>query len=315
MNIYIAGHRGMVGSAIVRQLKADPENKIIQRTHAELDLTNQAAVHEFIGRKKIDQIYLAAAKVGGINANHKYPADFIYQNLMIQSNVINAAYKNNIQKLLFLGSSCIYPRETKQPIREDALLTGRPDPTNEPYAIAKIAGIKLCESYNRQYNTDYRSVMPTNLYGINDNFHPEDSHVIPGLMRRFHEAKMNNNAEVVVWGTGNAKREFLYVDDMAAASLFVLELDNKIYKDSTQPMLSHFNVGTGADIMIHDLAQTIKDIVGYSGELKFDTTKLEGPSRKLVDVSKLSNLGWNYSVDLKEGLQKTYDWYLNQVSI
>ena len=297
----------MVGSAIVRQLKADPENKIIQRTHAELDLTNQAAVHEFIGRKKIDQIYLAAAKVGGINANHKYPADFIYQNLMIQSNIINAAYKNNIQKLLFLGSSCIYPRETKQPIREDALLTGRPDPTNEPYAIAKIAGIKLCESYNRQHNTDFRSVMPTNLYGPGDNYDLENGHVIPALIRRFHEAKLNNDSSVIVWGTGEPKREFLYVDDMAEASISVMNLDKSTYNQYTQTMISHINVGCGYEITIRELAETISKVTSYEGNITFDSSKLNGSPRKLIDSSCLNAIGWHARVGLEEGLRRTYN--------
>ena len=297
----------MVGSAIVRKLKADPENKIIQRTHAELDLTNQAAVHEFIGRKKIDQIYLAAAKVGGIHANYTYPADFIYQNLMIQSNIINAAYKNNIQKLLFLGSSCIYPREVKQPIREDALLIGRLDPTNEPYAIAKIAGIKLCESYNRQHNTDYRSVMPTNLYGPGDNYHPENGHVIPALIHRFHEAKLNNDSSVIVWGTGEPKREFLYVDDMAEASISVMNLDKSTYNMHTQTMLSHINVGCGYEITIRELAETIAKVTSYEGNVTFDSSKLNGSPRKLIDSSCLNAIGWHARVELEEGLRRTYN--------
>ena len=297
----------MVGSAIVRKLTADPENKIIQRTHAELDLTNQAAVHEFIGRKKIDQIYLAAAKVGGIHSNHTYPADFIYQNLMIQSNIINAAYKNNIQKLLFLGSSCIYPRETKQPIREDALLTGRPDPTNEPYAIAKIAGIKLCESYNRQHNTDFRSVMPTNLYGPGDNYHLENGHVIPALIRRFHEAKLNNDSSVIVWGTGEPKREFLYVDDMAEASISVMNLDKSTYNQYTQTMISHINVGCGYEITIRELAETISKVTSYEGNITFDSSKLNGSPRKLIDSSCLNAIGWHARVGLEEGLRRTYN--------
>ena len=297
----------MVGSAIVRQLKANPENKIIQRTHAELDLTNQAAVHEFIGRKKIDQIYLAAAKVGGINANHKYPADFIYQNLMIQSNIINAAYKNNIQKLLFLGSSCIYPRAVKQPIREDALLTGRPDPTNEPYAIAKIAGIKLCESYNRQHNTDFRSVMPTNLYGPGDNYDLENGHVIPALIRRFHEAKLNNDSSVIVWGNGEPKREFLYVDDMAEASIRVMNLDKSTYNQYTQTMISHINVGCGYEITIRELAEIISKVTSYEGNITFDSSKLNGSPRKLIDSSCLNAIGWHARVDLEEGLRRTYN--------
>jgi GDP-L-fucose synthase len=297
----------MVGSAIVRKLTADPENKIIQRTHAELDLTNQAAVHEFIGRKKIDQIYLAAAKVGGIHANHTYPADFIYQNLMIQSNIINAAYKNNIQKLLFLGSSCIYPREVKQPIREDALLTGRPDPTNEPYAIAKIAGIKLCESYNRQHNTDFRSVMPTNLYGPGDNYDLDNGHVIPALIHRFHEAKLNNDSSVIVWGTGEPKREFLYVDDMAEASISVMNLDKSTYNMHTQTMLSHINVGCGYEITIRELAETVAKVTSYKGNITFDSSKLNGSPRKLIDSSLLNAIGWHAKVRLEEGLIRTYN--------
>ena len=307
MNIYIAGHRGMVGSAIARQLKADPENRIIQRTHAELDLTNQAAVHEFIGREKLDQIYLAAAKVGGIHANHNYPADFIYQNLMIQSNIIDAAYKNNIQKLLFLGSSCIYPRAVKQPIREDALLTGRPDPTNEPYAIAKIAGIKLCESYNRQHNTDFRSVMPTNLYGPGDNYDLENGHVIPALIHRFHEAKLNNDSSVIVWGTGEPKREFLYVDDMAEASISVMNLDKSTYNMHTQTMLSHINVGCGYEITIRELAETVAKVTSYEGNITFDSSKLNGSPRKLIDSSLLNAIGWHAKVGLEEGLIRTYN--------
>ena len=306
MNIYIAGHRGMVGSAIARKLKAEPENKIIQSSHAELDLTNQAAVHEFIGQEKPDQIYLAAAKVGGIYANNTYPADFIYQNLMIQSNIINAAYKNNIQKLLFLGSSCIYPREVKQPIREDALLTGRLDPTNEPYAIAKIAGIKLCESYNRQHDTDFRSVMPTNLYGPGDNYDPENGHVIPALIHRFHEAKLNNASSVIVWGTGTPKREFLYVDDMAAASILVMNLDKSTYNEHTQTMLSHINVGCGYEITIRELAETIAKVTNYKGKITFDASKLSGSPRKLIDSSRLNAIGWQARVGLEEGLRRTY---------
>ena len=307
MNIYIAGHKGMVGSAIVRNLKADSENKIIQRTHSELDLTNQESVNEFISREKIDQIYLAAAKVGGINANNSYPADFIYQNLMIQSNIINAAYVNNIQKLLFLGSSCIYPREVKQPISEDALLNGRPDPTNEPYAIAKIAGIKLCESYNRQHNTDFRSVMPTNLYGPGDNYDLENGHVIPALIRRFHEAKLNNDSSVIVWGTGEPKREFLYVDDMAEASIRVMNLDKSTYNQNTQTMLSHINVGCGYEITIRELAETISKVTNYKGDIIFDSSKLNGSPRKLIDSSCINRIGWYPKVDLEDGLRRTYN--------
>ena len=310
--IYIAGHRGLVGSAIVRQLEERGFTNLLMRTHKELDLTSQAQVQNFFQKENPDYVILAAAKVGGIHANNTYPADFIYQNMMIEANVINSAYENKVKRLLFLGSTCIYPKAVEQPMREDALLTDVLEPTNEPYALAKIAGIKLCESYNRQHGTDFRSVMPTNLYGINDNFHPENSHVIPALMRRFHKAKVNNDAEVVVWGTGNAMREFLYVDDMAAASLFVLELDEKTYQANTKSMLSHINVGTGVDVTIREMAETMKEVVGFKGELSFDTTKPDGAPRKLIDVSRLSNMGWEYSVDLKEGLEKTYKWYLTK---
>jgi len=310
--IYIAGHRGLVGSAIVRQLELRGFTNLLMRTHKELDLTNQAQVQNFFQQENPDYVILAAAKVGGIHANNTYPADFIYQNMMIEANVINSAYENQVKRLLFLGSTCIYPKAVEQPMREDALLTDVLEPTNEPYALAKIAGIKLCESYNRQHGTDFRSVMPTNLYGINDNFHPENSHVIPALMRRFHEAKVNNDAEVVVWGTGKAMREFLYVDDMAAASLFVLKLDEKTYQDNTKSMLSHINVGTGVDVTIRELAETMKEVVGFKGRLVFDTTKPDGAPRKLIDVSRLSNMGWKYSIDLKDGLSKTYQWYLEK---
>jgi GDP-L-fucose synthase len=308
--IYIAGHRGLVGSAIVRQLEERGFTNLLMRMHKELDLTNQAQVQDFFKKEQPDYVILAAAKVGGIHANNTYPADFIYQNMMIEANVISSAYENKAKRLLFLGSTCIYPKTVEQPMREDALLTGVLEPTNEPYALAKIAGIKLCESYNRQHGTDFRSVMPTNLYGINDNFHPENSHVIPALMRRFHEAKVNNDAEVVVWGTGNVMREFLYVDDMAAASLFVLKLDEETYQANTKSMLSHINVGTGKDITIREMAETMKKVVGFKGELSFDTTKPDGAPRKLIDVSRLSNMGWRYGVDLKDGLIETYDWYL-----
>ena len=308
--IYIAGHRGLVGSAIVRQLESRGFTNLLMRTHKELDLTNQAQVQDFFKQEQPDYVILAAAKVGGIHANNTYPADFIYQNMMIEANVINSAYENKVKRLLFLGSTCIYPKAVEQPMREDALLTDVLEPTNEPYALAKIAGIKLCESYNRQHSTDFRSVMPTNLYGINDNFHPENSHVIPALMRRFYDAKVNNDAEVVVWGTGNAMREFLYVDDMAAASLFVLELGEEAYQAITKPTLSHINIGTGTEITIHELAETMKEIVGFKGEVVFDTTKPDGSLRKLVDVSRIESSGWSYSVDLKKGLKITYAWYL-----
>ena len=310
--IYIAGHRGLVGSAIVRQLESRGFINLLMRTHKELDLTNQAQVQTFFEKEKPSYVVLAAAKVGGIHANNTYPADFIYQNMMIEANVINSAYENKVKRLLFLGSTCIYPKAVEQPIREDALLTDVLEPTNEPYALAKIAGIKLCESYNRQYGTDFRSVMPTNLFGINDNFHPESSHVIPALMQRFHQAKLNNDKQVIVWGTGQAMREFLYVDDMADASLFVLELDEITYQINTKPMLSHINVGTGKDVTIREMAETMKEVVGYKGKLIFDKAKPDGASRKLIDVKRLKNMGWEYSVDLKEGLERTYKWYVNK---
>jgi len=308
--IYVAGHLGLVGSAIIRQLEERGHTQLITRTHQALDLKDQADVKKFFLEQKPDYVILAAAKVGGIHANNTYPAEFIYDNIMIEANVIDAAYRNGVTRLLFLGSTCIYPKAVAQPMREDALLTDVLEPTNEPYALAKITGIKLCESYNRQYGTDFRSVMPTNLYGINDNFHAENSHVIPALMRRFHEARLNNDPEVVVWGTGNAMREFLFVDDMAAASLFVLELDEETYQANTRPMLSHINVGTGVDVTIRELAQTMKQVVGFEGELTFDSSKPDGAPRKLIDVSRLSAMGWEYSVGLEDGLKRTYDWYL-----
>ena len=311
--IYIAGHAGLVGSAIVRQLEARGFTNLLMRSHKDLDLINQEQVHKFFEREKPDYVILAAAAVGGIQANNNYPADFIYQNMMIEANVIHSAYNNRVKRLLFLGSTCIYPREVKQPMKEDALLSDVLEPTNEPYALAKISGIKLCESYNRQHGTDFRSVMPTNLYGINDNFHPDNSHVIPALMQRFHQAKINNNSEVKVWGTGKAMREFLYVDDMADASLFVLELDEKTYQANTRPMLSHINIGTGKDITIKEMAEIMREVVGFNGELFFDKTKPDGAPRKLIDVSRLSNMGWNYSVNLREGLEITYKWYLSNV--
>jgi len=310
--IYIAGHRGLVGSAIVRQLEDRGFTNLLMRTHKELDLTNQAQVQNFFQQEKPNYVILAAAKVGGIHANNTYPADFIYQNMMIEANVINSAYESKVRRLLFLGSTCIYPKEVEQPMREDALLTDVLEPTNEPYALAKIAGIKLCESYNRQYGTDFRSIMPTNLYGVNDNFHPENSHVIPALMRRFHEAKINNDSEVVVWGTGNAMREFLYVDDMAEASLFVLEIDEKTYQTNTESMLSHINVGTGIDVTIREMAETMKEVVGFKGEITFDITKPDGAPRKLIDIFRISNMGWKYSVNLKDGLGRVYEWYLDK---
>ena len=308
--IYIAGHSGLVGSAIVRQLELRGFNNLLTRTHKELDLTNQTQVKKFFQQEKPDYVILAAAKVGGIYANYNYPADFIYQNVMIEANVINSAYENKVKRLLFLGSTCIYPRTAEQPMSEDALLTNVLEPTNEPYALAKIAGIKLCESYNRQHGTDFRSVMPTNLYGINDNFHLKNSHVIPALMRRFHEAKINNDSEVVVWGTGKAMREFLYVDDMAVASLFVLELDKKTYQENTKPMLSHINIGTGKDVTIREMAETMKEVIGFRGKLTFGTNKPDGSPRKLIDVSLISSMGWQFKIELKPGLKKIYEWYL-----
>ncbi|EKO3922285.1 GDP-L-fucose synthase [bacterium 19MO03SA05] len=308
--IFVAGHNGMVGSAIVRQLSARDDVEIITRSRSELDLLDQAAVNQFFAAERIDQVYLAAAKVGGIHANNVYPAEFIYQNLLMECNIIHAAHQNNVQHLLFLGSSCIYPKLAEQPMTESALLTGTLEATNEPYAIAKIAGIKLCESYNRQYGRDYRSVMPTNLYGENDNFHPENSHVIPALMRRFHEAKLRGDADVVVWGTGTPMREFLYVDDMAAASVHVMELDSQTYQAHTEPMLSHINVGTGVDCTIREMAETMAKVVGFNGQVIFDSTKPDGTPRKLMDVSRLVALGWRYQVNLEQGLTKTYQWFL-----
>lgn len=311
--IFIAGHRGMVGSAIVRQLSADSNVEIVVRARNELDLTNQQAVKHFFISEKIDQVYLAAAKVGGIHANNTYPADFIYENLMIQCNIVHAAHLSDVQKLLFLGSSCIYPKYAEQPMKESALLTGVLEETNEPYAIAKIAGIKLCESYNRQYGRDYRSVMPTNLYGPNDNFHPENSHVIPALLRRFHEAHLRGDKEVVAWGSGKPMREFLHVDDMAAASVFVMELEKSIYEQNTAPMLSHVNVGTGVDCTIKELVETVARVVGFEGAISWDTSKPDGTPRKLMDVSRLSAMGWDYSYTLEEGLKNTYSWFLDNI--
>jgi nucleoside-diphosphate-sugar epimerase len=312
MKIFVAGHRGMVGGAILRQLQARGQDELITRTSAELDLTDQAAVRDFMQAEQPDAVILAAAKVGGIIANNSYPAQFIYENLMIESNVIHQAYAAGVTKLLQLGSSCIYPRLAEQPMREDALLTGTLEPTNEPYAIAKIAGIKLCESYNRQYGTDYRSVMPTNLYGPGDNFHPENSHVIPALMRRFHEAVQSGAEEVVIWGSGTPMREFLHVDDMAAASIFVLDLAPEVYQRETDPMLSHINVGTGTDVTIRELAETLAEVTGFAGRLSFDSTKPDGTPRKLMDVSRLARLGWTAQTGLRDGLAETYDWFRAQ---
>lgn len=314
--IYVAGHRGMVGSAIVRTLTGQgvAPCDILTRTHAELDLTNQAAVQAFFKQEKPTQVYLAAARVGGIHANNTYPADFIYDNLMMQANVIHAAYQHGVQKLLFLGSSCIYPRLAAQPMTEFALLTGALEPTNEPYAIAKIAGIKLCESYNRQYgashSVDYRSVMPTNLYGPGDNYHPQNSHVIPALIRRFHEAKVSNAPTVTIWGSGIPKREFLYVDDMAAASVFVMNLSKTVYDQHTSPMLSHINVGYGSDISIAQLAQAVSSAVGYQGQIDFDPTQPDGSPRKLMDSTRLNALGWKAKINLEQGLALAYQDFL-----
>ena len=304
--IYVAGHNGLVGSAIVRTLRAQGYTNIVTRSHKELELTDQAQVREFFRTEKIDQVYLAAAKVGGIHANNTYPADFIYDNMMVQANVVHEARFNGVQKLLFLGSSCIYPRMAPQPIKEEYLMSGMLEPTNEPYAMAKIAGIKLCESYNRQYGTDYRSVMPTNLYGPGDNYHPENSHVIPALIRRFHEAKLSNAPEVVIWGSGKPMREFLYVDDMAAACVHVMNLDQATYAKYTDPMHSHINVGTGQDVTIAELARLVGEVVGYRGRIGFDTSKPDGTPRKLLDVSKLTQLGWQASTPLSEGLRQAY---------
>ncbi|MBU0911458.1 MAG: GDP-L-fucose synthase [Gammaproteobacteria bacterium] len=308
--VFVAGHNGMVGCAIVRQLSQQADIELITRSRKELDLCNQQAVAEFFTSNQIDEVYMAAAKVGGIIANNTYPAEFIYENLVVECNVIHSAHLAGIQKLLFLGSSCIYPKLAEQPMTEAALLTGLLEPTNEPYAVAKIAGIKLCESYNRQYGRDYRSVMPTNLYGMNDNFHPENSHVIPALIRRFHQAKLANAEEVIAWGTGKAMREFLYVDEMAAASIYVMELDPAIYQQHTQPMLSHINVGTGVDCTIRELVETVAKVVGYQGRIVFDASKPDGAPRKLMDVSRLKQLGWQAEVSLEQGLQQTYQWFL-----
>ncbi len=309
--IYVAGHRGMVGAAILRQLEGQDYKNLIIRTRAELDLCDQAAVRKFFAANKIDAVYLAAARVGGIHANNTYPAEFIYQNMMIEINIINEAWASGVKSLLFFGSSCVYPKLAEQPMKESALLTNTLEQTNEPYAIAKIAGIKLCESYNRQYGVDYRSVMPTNLYGPNDNYHPDNSHVIPAMLRRFHEAKLRDDGSVVVWGTGKPMREFLYVDDMAAASIHVMGLDKAFYDENTEPMSSHINVGTGVDCTIHELAETIARVVGFEGELIFDASKPDGSPRKLMNVSRLQALGWEASVSLEVGLRDAYQWFLN----
>ncbi len=311
---YIAGHRGMVGSAIARQLQASGKTNIVTRSHAELDLTDQSAVRDFMQAEQPDVVILAAAKVGGVYANNTYPAQFIYENLMIECNVIHQAYAAGVKKLLQLGSSCIYPRAVPQPMREDALLTGTLEPTNEPYAVAKIAGIKLCESYNRQNGVDYRSVMPTNLYGPGDNFHPDDSHVMPALIRRFHEAACDRLDEVFIWGSGTPRREFLHVDDMAAASLFVLNLPKDIYQENTDPMISHINVGSGTDISILELAKLVAQVTGYNGQISTDRTKPDGTMRKLMNVDRLVKMGWSAQIQLKQGLADTYEWYLKNMN-
>jgi len=312
-SIFVAGHQGMVGSAIVRRLQTLGYTNIITRTRVELDLLDQAAVHAFFQQTPIDQVYLAAAKVGGILANNTYPAEFIHQNLVIEANIIHAAHMAGVQKLLFLGSSCIYPRHADQPMKEECLLTGALEPTNEPYAIAKIAGIKLCESYNRQYGCDFRSVMPTNLYGPGDNFHPENSHVIPALLRRFHEAVQRKDETVTVWGSGRPRREFLHVDDLADACVFVMNLPQKEYQAETQPMLSHINVGTGTDLSIANLSEMIAHVVGFKGRIVFDPGMPDGTPRKLLDVSKLTRMGWKAGTPLKEGLAQTYAWFLEHL--
>jgi nucleoside-diphosphate-sugar epimerase len=313
MRIFVAGHRGMVGSAIVQKLHSASVETII-RTRAELDLLDRNAVRHFLKSEKPDAVILAAAKVGGIHANNAYPADFIFENLSIECNVIQGAFEAGVQKLLFLGSSCIYPRDAAQPLTEEALLTGPLEPTNEPYAIAKIAGIKLCESYNRQYGTDYRSVMPTNLYGPRDNFGSEDSHVLPALMARFHKAAREGSGEVIIWGSGTPRREFLHVDDMAAACLFVLDLDRSIYEQNSRPMLSHINVGTGKDISIADLAEMLAKVTGFSGRISYDRSRPDGTPRKLLDVSRLNALGWQSSIPLEDGVRRTYGWFLEHVA-
>lgn len=317
--IYVAGHHGMVGSAIVRHLRAAGFNNIVARTHAELDLTDQSAVQDFFQREKPDQVYMAAAKVGGIHANNAFPAEFIYDNLMVQNNVIHQSFLSGVKKLLFLGSSCIYPKLAEQPMSEESLLTGKLEETNEPYAIAKIAGIKMCESYNRQYGkshgVDYRSVMPTNLYGPGDNYYSENSHVIPALITRFHEAKINNVPEVVIWGTGTPRREFLYVDDMAAASVFVMTLEKSIYDQNTSPMQSHINVGYGSDVTIKELAEKVKVAVGYQGIIGFDPNRPDGPPRKWMNSGKLNQLGWKPQINLGEGLRLAYQSFTDNVQI
>jgi GDP-L-fucose synthase len=311
--VYVAGHRGMVGSAIIRTLTQRGYTTIVTRSHAELDLTDQAQVRAFFASEKIDEVYLAAARVGGIHANNTYPAEFIYENLMVQANVIHEAWRHGVNKLLFLGSSCIYPRMAEQPIKEEYLMSGPLEPTNEPYAMAKIAGIKMCESYNRQYSTDYRSVMPTNLYGPGDNYHPENSHVVPALIRRIHEAKANGADKVVIWGSGTPRREFLYVDDMAEACVHVMHLDRTVYDAHSKPMQSHINIGIGEDVTIRQLAESIKKTVGFTGQLEFDTSKPDGTPRKLLDVSRVSRLEWSAQTGLTAGLRNAYEDFLSRM--
>lgn len=310
MRVFVAGHGGMVGSALVRRFEATGAD-ILTRTRSDLDLTDQAAVRAYLADERPDRVIVAAAKVGGIHANNMMPAEFIYENLMIEANLINASFLAGVERLLFLGSSCIYPRNAPQPMSEEALLTGSLEPTNEPYAVAKIAGIKLCESYNRQYGTDYRSVMPTNLYGPGDNFHEQNSHVLPALLRRFHDAVKNGEDEVVIWGTGKPRREFLHVDDLAEACTFVFGLSKELYDANTKPMMSHLNVGTGQDVSIADLAQIVASVTGFKGRTWFDPTKPDGTPRKLLDVSRMASMGWKASIDLKEGIHDTYEWLLS----
>ncbi len=315
MKIFIAGHKGMVGNAINNAIRKNTDYEIITKEKSELNLLNQNQVENFFRKNKVDQIYIAAAKVGGIFANNKYPANFIYENLKIETNIIESAHKNDVNKILFLGSSCIYPKFAKQPIKEEYLLTGPLEDTNEPYAVAKIAGIKLCESYNRQYGRDYRSVMPTNLYGPNDNFHPTNSHVIPGLINRFHHASENNEKEIMIWGSGKPLREFLYIDDMASASLHIMNLEKDVLEKQTETNLSHINVGSGKDYSIKDLGSKISDITGFKGNIRFDSSKPDGTPRKLLDISKLKKLGWSPSISLDDGLLKTYEWYKKNINL
>lgn len=312
LRVFVAGHKGMVGSALCRCLSEQPQVELVTRDRDTLNLTEQKSVSKFFQDEKIDQVYLAAAQVGGIHANDSYPADFISNNLAIQQNVISAAHLSSVDRLLFLGSSCIYPRDTEQPIKEEQLLTGPLEPTNEPYAIAKIAGIKMCESFNRQFDTDFRSVMPTNLYGPGDNFHPENSHVVPALLRRFHEAKKNKDSEIIIWGTGTPKREFLHVDDMAAACIHIMNIPKAELLSCVDARTSHINVGTGKDCSIKELAESIAEITGFNGKLRFDSSKPDGTPRKLLDVSKLNQLGWASKIDLKSGLSDAYQWYCEQ---